>query len=62
VPPLAAESVIGSITQAIGRFSLERGSERDPVAAVPEMMYLAVRPYLGEEEARKELTIALPDH
>jgi AcrR family transcriptional regulator len=60
VPPLAAESVIGSITQAIGRYSLERGRERDPVAAVPEMMYLAVRPYLGEEEARKELTIAPP--
>jgi AcrR family transcriptional regulator len=60
VPPLAAESVIGSITQAIGRYSLERGRERDPVAAVPEMMYLAVRPYLGEEEARKELAIAPP--
>lgn len=60
VPPLAAESVIGSITQALGRFSLERGGERDPVAAVPEMMYLAVRPYLGEEAARKELTIPPP--
>lgn len=60
VPPLAAESVVGSITQALGRFSLERGGERDPVAAVPEMMYLAVRPYLGEEAARRELTIPPP--
>jgi len=60
VPPLAAESAVGSITQALGRYSLERGGERDPVAAVPEMMYLAVRPYLGEEAARKELTIPPP--
>lgn len=62
VPPLAAESVVGSITQALGRFSLERGEERDPIAAVPEMMYLAVRPYLGEEAARKELTIPPPSY
>jgi AcrR family transcriptional regulator len=60
VPPLAAESVIGAITQALGRFSMERGRERDPVAAVPGMMYLAVRPYLGEEAARRELTIPPP--
>lgn len=60
VPPLAAESVVGSITQALGRYSLERGGERDPIAAVPEMMYLAVRPYLGEEAARRELTIPPP--
>jgi AcrR family transcriptional regulator len=60
VPQLAAESVVGSITQALGRFSMERGGERDPVAAVPEMMYLAVRPYLGEETARRELTIPPP--
>jgi len=60
VPPLAAESVVGSITQALERFSMERGGERDPVAAVPEMMYLAVRPYLGEEAARRELAIPPP--
>lgn len=60
VPPLAAESVVGSITQALGRYSLKRGGERDPIAAVPEMMYLAVRPYLGEEAARRELTIPPP--
>lgn len=60
VPPLAAESVVGSITQALARYSMERGGERDPVAAVPEMMYLAVRPYLGEEAARRELTMPRP--
>jgi AcrR family transcriptional regulator len=60
VPPLAAESAVGAITQALLRYSMERGEERDPVAGVPEMMYLAVRPYLGEEAARKELTIPPP--
>lgn len=60
VPALAAESVIGAITQALMRFGIERGGKRDPVAAVPEMMYLAVRPYLGEEAARRELSIPPP--
>jgi hypothetical protein len=60
VPPLAAESVIGAITQAIARYSGEESGRRDPIAAVPEMMYLAVRPYLGEEAARRELTIPPP--
>jgi AcrR family transcriptional regulator len=59
VPELTAESVIGSVAQATTRFS-ERIGERDPIAAVPEMMYLAVRPYLGEEAARRELTIPPP--
>jgi len=59
VPELTAESVIGSVAQATTRFS-EAIGERDPIAAVPEMMYLAVRPYLGEEAARRELTIPPP--
>jgi hypothetical protein len=59
VPPLAAVSVIGAITQTIARYSNET-LEGDPIAAVPEMMYLAVRPYLGEEAARRELTIPPP--
>ena len=60
VPPLAAASVIGAITQAIARFSHETEGS-DPVAAVPAMMYLAVRPYLGEEAARRELTMPPPE-
>jgi AcrR family transcriptional regulator len=60
IPPLAAESVIGAITQVIARYSSDGGEARDPIAAVPEMMYLAVRPYLGEETARRELTIPPP--
>lgn len=59
VPPLAAESVVGSIAQVLTRYS-ERGGDRDPLAGVPEMMYLAVRPYLGEDAARRELTIPPP--
>lgn len=59
VPPLAAESVVGSIAQMLLRHS-EKGGERDPMAGVPEMMYLAVRPYLGEDAARRELTIPPP--
>jgi AcrR family transcriptional regulator len=59
VPPMAAESVIGSIAQVMSRNS-EKVGEVDPFAVVPEMMYLAVRPYLGEEAARKELTIPPP--
>jgi len=31
-----------------------------PVELVPELMYGAVRPYLGEEAARRELTIPPP--
>jgi hypothetical protein len=60
VPPMAAESVIGAIIQVLARYSSGQTGERDPVAAVPEMMYLAVRPYLGEEAARRELTIPPP--
>ena len=59
VPALAAESIVGAIAQLMARNS-ERLEQRDPVAAVPEMMYLAVRPYLGEEAARRELTIPPP--
>ncbi|HEY6731093.1 MAG TPA: hypothetical protein VI039_08725 [Solirubrobacterales bacterium] len=54
-----AESVVGSITQVLVR-RLDK-SALDLYALVPEMMYLAVRPYLGEEAARKELTIPPPD-
>jgi len=59
VPPLTAESVVGSIAQVLARYS-EREGGRDPFTGVPEMMYLAVRPYLGEEAARRELTIPPP--
>jgi len=59
VLPLTAEGVIGAIAQVMARNGA-RVEEIDLVAAVPEMMYLAVRPYLGEEAARRELTIPPP--
>jgi AcrR family transcriptional regulator len=34
--------------------------EADPGATVPELMYAAVRPYLGEEAARAELSMPPP--
>jgi AcrR family transcriptional regulator len=59
IPASTAESIVGAIAELMARNS-ERMERRDPVAAVPEMMYLAVRPYLGEEAARRELTIPPP--
>jgi AcrR family transcriptional regulator len=56
VPPYAAEGVVGSIAQVVTR-SLSKPGERDLFSLVPEMMYLAVRPYLGEAAARRELTM-----
>jgi AcrR family transcriptional regulator len=56
VPPYAAESVVGSITQVVVR-NMGKPDGGDLVSQVPEMMYLAVRPYLGEEAARRELTM-----
>ncbi|HWJ43015.1 MAG TPA: TetR/AcrR family transcriptional regulator [Solirubrobacterales bacterium] len=59
IPAHTAEGVVGSITVVIARrLGQERGGEL--VDLVPEMMYLAVRPYLGEEAARHELTLSPP--
>ncbi len=59
IPASAALGVVGSITEVITR-RLGEESGRELVDLVPEMMYLAVRPYLGEEAARRELTIPPP--
>lgn len=55
IPSGTAVGVVGAITEVITR---RLGTERDLelIDLVPEMMYLAVRPYLGEEAARRELT------
>jgi AcrR family transcriptional regulator len=55
VPPYTAESVVGSITQVVVR-NMGKPGGGDLHSLVPEMMYLAVRPYLGEAAARRELT------
>lgn len=59
IPTLTAESLAGAIKELMARNS-DRIEERDPSSAVPEIMYLAVRPYLGEEAAQRELTIPPP--
>jgi AcrR family transcriptional regulator len=59
VPESAAMMAIGSILQMLTS-RLERETEVDPVAATPDLMYIAVRPYLGEEIARAELTAPRP--
>jgi AcrR family transcriptional regulator len=59
IPAGTALGVVGAITGVITR-RLGGESGRQLVDLVPEMMYLAVRPYLGEEAARRELTIPAP--
>ena len=59
VPTSAAEGVIGSIAEMITK-RVQRGKV-DPHEFVPELMYMAVLPYLGEECAARELTVPPPE-
>jgi AcrR family transcriptional regulator len=59
ISPAVAESVIGSIYTMLGKHLASGGAE-DPEEFVPELMYIAVRPYLGHQVAREELTIPPP--
>jgi AcrR family transcriptional regulator len=59
VPEAAAVMAIGSVAQLLTR-RLGAGEDLDTARTVPELMYQAVRPYLGEEAAREELEIAPP--
>ncbi|HET9154868.1 MAG TPA: TetR/AcrR family transcriptional regulator [Solirubrobacterales bacterium] len=59
IPASTAEGVVGAITQVIVR-NMGKPGGGDLLSRVPEMMYLAVRPYLGEEVARRELTLPPP--
>jgi AcrR family transcriptional regulator len=58
IPPFTAEGVIGSIAEMLTR-RLSQG-EVHLYELVPQLMSIAVRPYLGEEAAAKELTIPPP--
>jgi AcrR family transcriptional regulator len=54
-----AEATVGSIITAVGsHVSLE--DETDPSIYVPQLMYVAVRPYLGLRAAEEELGIPPP--
>ncbi len=57
-----AEGVFGSIYRFLARELVGEGRTRYAVEVVPQLMYLAVRPYLGEGAAREELTIPPPRH
>ena len=56
---MAAIIAIGGVAETLRR-QQEGTLTADAVAIVPEMMYAAVRPYLGEEAARAELSIPPP--
>jgi AcrR family transcriptional regulator len=58
VPEYTAEGVIGSIAEMITK-RMQHG-EVSAYEFVPELMYLAVLPYLGEEVAARELTMPRP--
>ena len=59
VSPAVAEAVIGSIYALCVR-RLAAADTASIEGLVPELMYLAVRPYLGEEAAREELAMPPP--
>lgn len=54
-----AEATFGSI-YTISLRRIEEGHTDDIDSFVPELMYVAVRPYLGHEVAQEELTIPPP--
>jgi AcrR family transcriptional regulator len=59
VPDAAPIMAIGAIAQILtGR--MQKGEALETDLMVPAMMYQAVRPYLGEEAAREELTMPRP--
>lgn len=58
IPPFTAEGVIGSVVKLVT--SRARLADFEFEELVPELMYRAVLPYLGEEAARRELTAPPP--
>ncbi|HSR95055.1 MAG TPA: TetR/AcrR family transcriptional regulator [Solirubrobacterales bacterium] len=54
-----AEGIVGGILGMLTK-NLRRGVRARPEDFVPELMFLAVRPYLGQRAAREELTIPPP--
>ena len=55
-----AEGVLGSIYETLVRRMSHGEGTTSAETFVPEMMYLAVRPYLGQEVAQEELAIPPP--
>jgi AcrR family transcriptional regulator len=59
VPRAASVMTVGSFVEALRRSQIA-GRGLDLAQSLPWLMYAAVRPYLGEDAAARELTIALP--
>lgn len=59
VPARAGILAIGAVVEEMRR-NQEAGASDAVLDAVPRMMYTAVRPYLGEAAARRELARPLP--
>ncbi len=59
VPEYTAEGVIGSVAVMITKRA-QQDEEMRPYEFVPQLMALAVRPYLGEVAAARELTMPPP--
>jgi AcrR family transcriptional regulator len=60
IPEGAALIAVGSIVQLLTH-RLQSGKDLETFVMVPQMMYVALRPYVGEELARAELTAAAPE-
>jgi AcrR family transcriptional regulator len=58
-PEFTADGVVGSIAVMLTK-ELQRSGRLDPHKFVPEMMYLAVLPFMGQDAAARELTIPRP--
>jgi AcrR family transcriptional regulator len=59
VPDAAALMAIGSIVHLLTR-RLQTGVAVGPAEMVPPMMFMATRPYIGEELAKEELGLPRP--
>jgi AcrR family transcriptional regulator len=59
VPEAAAVMAVGAVVQIVTR-RMQVGKDLDFGGLVPELMYGAVRPYLGEDAARAELSAPRP--
>ncbi len=55
-----AESLVGSMYRLLTREMVGKGGLPAIEEAIPQLMYVAVRPYLGEGAARRELSIPPP--
>jgi AcrR family transcriptional regulator len=59
IPSSAGVMAVGSIVQLL-TLQMQGHRNLDPFTVVREMLYLAVRPYVGEQAAREELTLPRP--